>query len=567
MATFGPGDPEFEAARRAGLVPGLAGAPYTAPLEPQPDSLPVNPAAPSGPMARYDAIPPPLPGAGAAGAAPEAPAPPVDPLAAMKAVAAVGPDVKSTTVVPTKAFQALRGQMNELDKERQQTADQQTKHNVEVAKETAKLEGQVQTDQRALETQLAADRARIDSQKAAAVAYEKKLRDANAKDYERGFFEERGTAKSLGIALSVGLGALGQGLAQVGGVKIDNYAWDITAKAMDQYAAREKGRLLRQKEEIERAGGDVSRVDQQLRDFDTITRPHREAALIKDFEQRRRALLANHGANEKQIEGDAVRQRLKQEQLSREAGLEQALFRRVESDNTEQNKARRALAAGQAGGTGATDLPDEKLTQETRKAQAVINGAMTATKEAAKHQYTAKDRRIVDEMVGAARNVDPSDPTKFWAAMNQLKGKHYSQLSEAGKRRFDSFFRAGQDLERITSGGVIGTHEIADFLSGSKTAGSERQIIQRARDMLPATGQPNKVAARISGVEQELGLQPGLAVASAPADKRQMVQNAAQAQTLLRTTQDQRARAALEAILKNPGDPRAGAVLAKLQGR
>jgi hypothetical protein len=274
-------DPEYQAARRAGLIPGLAGDPVDTTLEPQPGLLPVNPGQAS-PMDRYDTIPPPVP-------APPVQTAPVtepqtDPTAGLRAAMAVGPDIKSTRIVPTAKFGEIREDMNKLDTKRGQNIDEQTKHNVGVAGEVYKDEQQNQKDQQALQTQLATERAQVESQKTAALAYEKKLREANAKDYEKSFFEERGTAKSIGIALSVGLGALGQGLAAAGGVKIDNVAWDITQKLMDQHSAREKGRLLKQKEEIERAGGDVTRIDQQLRDFDMITRPHREASLLKNFE-------------------------------------------------------------------------------------------------------------------------------------------------------------------------------------------------------------------------------------------------------------------------------------------
>jgi hypothetical protein len=489
---------------------------------------------------------------------------------ALDAALRIGPDTR-TTGISRQSKDAIRkaaGKLDELGDKQKDLIERGTQVAEEKATEVARDEDEVRLDRAAQEELARQERTKIDGQIVEARSIAKDLREKHKNDYEKGFFETKGAAKTWLAALSVGLGAFAASMNRT-----PNYAWNILEKFMDDHAAREKARLQQQKDEIERAGGDVTALERQLRDYDTITRPQQEAALLRKASERRSALLARYGADEARINGDTLKLRADEEAARREMDLEKSIASTVVSDNSAQNELRRKAALAQAGGGNGPDIPDEKMTAETRKAQSVINGALTATKKAAQFQYSKKDLAVLNEMVSASRNVDPSDPTKFWAAMAQLKGKYYNQVSAGGKERFNAFFRAGQDLERITSGGVIGTHEIADMLAASSAKGSESVIIQRARDMLPSTGQPNKVGAQISAVESQLGIgsrpAAGRATASPPAGPAPAANaavNRATALQLLRSSNiSDLHKRALEQIRDNPNDPRASRALEKIR--
>jgi hypothetical protein len=461
---------------------------------------------------------------------------------------AVGPDTKVTRVKPTDGFNKARQALDTNDEGRKATSKEETDLNARRAGSIVDDENQFAADRAAFEERETARRTQIETEYQAAKDAAKTLREQHGKDYEKEFFAEKGVAKQWLAALAVGLGAYSA--ARTGG---PNYAYQILKDQMDAHSAREKGRLLRQKEEIERRGQDATAEGQRLRDYDTITRPHQEAALLQRASERRRQLLASYGVEAANVEGDKLLQQIEAEKQARVLNLEAGLAARVETDNSEQNKLKRAQALGVTG--------EEKLTERQQVAATGLGGALQDIGKAHKEtkEFTNKDREIIANFVGEARQIKESDPERFRAAINKLGGNYYTQLSANGRKRFDLIQNAAQDMERVLSGGVINAGEYASRMALASEPGGLRHMTDRARAM--ATGLPPQQRQhwnqQIGATEQ--GFQGGAPATTA----KQAAEVRAAAVTALRgAPADQ--RGPLEWVRDNPTDPRAAAVLTKL---
>jgi hypothetical protein len=474
-----------------------------------------------------------------------APPAPVGPSAAELAIA-VGPDVRTTRVVPTKAFNASQAALGAVDDARKVTAGAETKLKTGQAADILADEQQQATDREELKKQQEADKAKIQSQVEAATKTAADLREKHGKDYEKPFFEGKGVATKWLAALSVGLGAYA---ATVN--KGPNFAWNIMSDAMDRHAARERARLQQQKEEIERAGGDVTKIEAQLRDFDRVTVPQQQAALLQSAGDRRRLLLAKYGADQAKIDGDKLLQQIEIEKQTRIANVQAGLASKVETDNSALNKAKRDALAGPTA---------EKLSERQQVGATGIEGALQAVRAANKTKdFSAKEREAVENFIGEARQLRESDPEKFRGAINKLAGNYYNQLSENGKTRFNHIQQAAQDLERVLSGGVINPHEFASRMSLASKPGGLTALTDRAHAM--ATGLPpasrDFYRQEINKAAQEVSV----------TDPKIAAGNRAAAVAQLRNADKlpPARREALEWVRANPGDTRAAGVLAKGQ--
>jgi hypothetical protein len=568
-------EPELEAARRGGLVPeNLPSTPFMATY----DDSPLIPKAVPSPIPDLPGVHSPIPDDTAFNFKPFEPisaptfspvpplpgdslVPPADPAAeqkALKAAIGVGPDVTTEKVKRSDALLAAQKNLSLLGGERANTQDDLTAHKVAVAGEVSEDAKQRLVDRAQMEKEAREQRARLEADQQKAKDAARELRERHAKDYERSFFEERGTAKSWISILSVGLGALGQGLSAMGGVRQDNLAWEVMQKMMNDHSAREKGRLLRQKEEIERRGEDVSRIDQQLKDFDTITMPQMRASLLEKAAERRETLLAKHGASKEQIEGDMLRQKLQEETLKDTIHLETQLAERVRVSNENQNQLKRQLALQSAKGPN----NGRPLTEGQNKGVSTVGTALDKFKDAldTTTPLSKKDMAILRKIEAEARTVRESDPAKAWAAFSQLSGRYYEQLTPNGFRRLRAFEDGFRDLERNTSGAMIGPVETIGMVARAQEEGGVKTAIQRARRFANFAGpKQQEVLKEVDDFEKNLGGREG----PAPADPRQQAAVRAEAAQMLRGARDPGQRARLEWIIGNPGDPRASAALSK----
>lgn len=567
-------DPELEAARAAGLIPdplALAAQQLGGPAPPAPQLLSIADQTHASPdVPTIAPAPPALDTTRATVASPPAAGPaPAEGLplpagvpsqeeahaatqAAAEAAIRVGPDVK-TSGIDKRSKAAIRAKEIELqrnDAAKVGTVQRDTQVQEEKANEVARDEDEKRLDRLAQEANQAAERAELEAAHVAAKDEAKRLRGDLAKDYERGLFETQGTAKTWLGALSVGLGSFAANWN-----KTPNFAWQILERAMDDHAAREKGRLLRKKEEIERQGGDVKEALAAIRDYDTITKPQQQAALLQRAADRRAALLARYGADEARINGDRLIQQINENRLIREMDVEKGLATRVEVDNSDQQRLRRQLALGQPGG--------KPLTEGERKGVATVEGALNGLKRGLENtkELDAKDKKIFRKIENEARSVKESDPAKAWTAFAQITGNYYSQLSENGSRRLRGFENYFRDLERNTSGAVIGPAETMGHIAEAIEPGGVKYALDRARAMSSMAGTA-KGAARASIDAFERGLSSGGGGAPAQAPAASAASTRARAIEMLRgpglSAKD---RAAVDWAREHPTDPRAADIL------
>lgn len=488
-----------------------------------PEAPPVA-GAPSAPVSAVDSIP-------------------ADPEAAFKKAMSVGSDVKTTGLdSASKAGIAEAGAKLDANSENAKTtAAKDTALAIDKAGQILKQEEDAAAQRQHLETAQANQRAQLEQRKADAEEKAAKLRELHSKDYEHALFEDRGSAASWIAAISAGLGAFSATWNHT-----PNYAMETIVKAMDAQSMRERGRLMRQKEEIERTGGDVSRIDGLIHAFDTVTVPQQQAAQLEAAKQRRIGLLAKYGADQARIDGDKLLQQITEQQANREVALKTGLADHVERDNAAQNKLARETALG-AGGKNA---PDSEKT-----AMASIRGAVTAIKNIkATKEFSARDRAIVGNFVAAMRDIAPSKPEEFQKAIGQLSGSYYKQLSEPAKDRLNFIVQAAQDLERNLSGGAISPHEIANLVHSASATGGVRHLVQRARDMTAKAGAG--AAAMTQFIDTETGNPQAI---MKPAE----IRAAAVGELRSATAKN---KAALEWLRDNPGNPDAPAVLSKIRG-
>jgi hypothetical protein len=567
-------EPELEAARREGLVSeNLPSMPFMATYDDSPiapksmgPGIPEIPGthSPTPPEGAFNFRPfdpigaptfapvPPLPS--------NTPEPPVDPDAERKALAAaikVGPDVTTEKIRRSDELTDALAARKVLGGLQASTQDRMTAHNVKVAGDVAQDSRQVIADRAEMERQARESRIRLEADQQKAKDAARELREKHSKDYEKSFFETQGTAKTWISILSVGLGAIGQGLAAAGGVRQDNLAWDVLQKMMNDHGVREKGRLLRQKEEIERRGEDVSRIDQQLKDFDTITMPQMRTALLEKAKERRESLLAQHGASKEQIDGDVLKQKIQEQSLKDTITVETQLADRVRVSNENQNQLKRQMALQTAKGKAGADKP---LTEGERKGVATIGGAMNALQRGLDNtkDLDKKDKAIFRKIENEARTLKESDPAKAWAAFAQLGGRYYDQLSDNGSRRLRAFENYFRDLERNTSGAVIGPAETMGHIAEAIEPGGVKYAIDRARAFAPLAGRGESgITGKLDSFEKN----------ASTSGTRQQATTKAEAVQLLRTSRDPSMRAALEWAANNPGDPRSSAILDKVKAR
>lgn len=474
-------------------------------------------------------------------------APSLTPEAAAQLAAQVGPDVKQT--LANKALPELRNAAAAAAEAEAAAVRREGESNAAKANSVLGEEQKLLEEQEALRVQQEADKARLEADKAKAIEAARKLREEAASDYERGFFETRGTAAKWAAAIGTGLGAFA---ATWNGTP--NFALQTLDRLMDEHNKLEHARLVQKRESAKAAGEEVGRIDEAIKNYWTITAPQQQAALLKRAEQRRKVELARYGADEATIAQDKILAGIQEKRVQRETELEKALGAKVEIDNSAQNKAKRdAIKAQAAGG----DTPLDKLTEGERKTLATLNAAMTNIKRAGQSEFTTQDRAVMNNLTAAMRNVAPSEPGKFWSNVEQLTGSYYKQLSPAGREKFDAIYQAAQNLERTPSGGVIGPHEIAGLISQASKPGGTKALVQQARDFAIASGRSNEVNKSIDAVEKEL---------ATPMSSRDLAQRRAEAASLLRTTKDPDDRAALEYIIKNPGDSLAPSALQRIRG-
>lgn len=166
---------------------------------------------------------------------------------------------------------------------------------------------------------------------------------------------------------------------------------------------------------------------------------------------------------------------------------------------TKIEETRRSMGGGGAG--------PEKLTERQQVGATGIEGALQAVRGAAKTKdFSIKERELVEQYLGEARQIKESSPEAFRAALNKLGGNYYTQFSENGRERFNQIQQAAQDLERVLSGGVINPHEFASRMSMASKPGGLTAITERAHAM--AAGLPTQTReyyrGEISKVAQEL---------------------------------------------------------------
>jgi hypothetical protein len=530
------GDPLYDAFAPYGMDPSLIPAPVP-PFDPAamthgaltPPGL--NPLDSMAGIANPGNVAPGIP-------APSAPSP-LDAGPDINAAIGVGPDTKVTKTLVSPEMQADLEGLSANDAARIGTAGQQTALDTKLAKENERLAIQEEKNRQDMERQAAAEKAKIEGEKQAAFAYQKKLRDDYAHDYERDFLKEKGVAGKWIAALSVGLGGFSAGI--LGG---ENQALKSIMFQMEQHAAREKGRLARKRDEMLAAGEDVKAIDQRLRDFDTVTRPQMESSLLKAAEARRKTMLSSFGADQAKINGDKMVQELNAASLERDFKTREGLAAKIETDNAEQNKLRRQQALGQTG---------PKLTEAQDKVLGTVATAMTNLKEAgALPEFNSKDQGLIRKFTSVARNIQPGKAEEVLAQLNQISGSYINQLSEPGRQRFNRIYTAVQDLERNLSGGSIQPHELSSLLESAASKGGVQSVVQRAKDLSVMAGAGKKEAYRL--IDDAFAGKSSTAEAPNPKASAEV---RAEAASLLRTVTDPRAKAALEYVRDNPGDPRA----------
>lgn len=498
-----------------------------APAPPVPATPPPVPMLPTAPAGFSPPVPPP-------GASPET------------TVAEVGPDV--TRVVASKDFKAARAAVGDSEQRMEEAAVAQTDLNIDKAGAVVKDDVSALADRQKMEGEAADQKIRLGVVKQELVAKAKQLRDAHAKDYERDFMTELGKQKGavaeFGAALAIGVGAFAASMNHT-----PNFAMDVLKDKMDRFASAEKGRLLRQKEEIERAGHDVSEANQEIRDFDTITRPQMESALMSRAIERRKAILNQYGAQQAQIDGDELIAKMQNHAAQNDVAVESGLNAKV--DNSAQNAAKRA-AAGVGG----------KPTEANDKAVVTINQAIGQIQKVGKEtqEYTGKDRALILKWSAIAREAPTTDPEKFAQFMSKMGGAGYiAQLSENGRKRFNLTSSAIQDTERNLSGGSIQPHEMAATLELSTEKGGIRHVVDRIKRFAPMAGPRQKEALAMFDASGLAG--SDAAPSAAPVDKTAI---RAEAASLLRKRPEDEA---LKWLIANPGNPKAGAVLERARSQ
>lgn len=499
---------------------------------------------------------------------PALPAPPPveagsDPAAGLAAALKVGPDVRTTGIsrASQNKIRAAFGKMGDVDKKRGDVIDRGTQLAEEKANEISLDEETARLDRAAQEELARQERTKIDGNIVELKDTAKNLRSKHAKDYEKGFFEEKGAAKTWLAAISVGLGAFAASMNRT-----PNYAWNILEKFMDDHASRERARLQRQKDEIERVGGDVTEAVRALRDYDTITRPQQEAALLRRGAERRSALLARYGADEARINGDQLKLNMEQQAALREADLEKSIASTVVVDNSEQNKLRRMAALPGAG---------KAPTEGDKKGAATIGGGLVALERGLANttEISKKDKAIFRKIENEARTIKESDPGKAWSAFGQIAGRYYDQLTPNGSRRLRGFENYFRDLERNTSGAIIGPSETMGHIAEAIEPGGVKYALDRARKFARfAGGAQGEVERELDSFEQRFAgggqapARPGAAARSGPSPAAAAAASRATAVQLLRSSNiSDLHKRALEQIRDNPNDPRSAKALEKIR--
>jgi hypothetical protein len=456
-----------------------AGAPQLAPGATVPEFLvkPAEPAGAGGPTPTPALRPPPGPGAAPGSALADAVSTGPGGLGGLPNI---GPDVRTTTVVPTAQEAVARGRVETATDDAKDIARRSRDLGVQQAGD---LDKQLQDEQRQLaDQQKAADARRAqEAQKLeAADGYLKQQREAYAKDGVKDFYADKSTFARVASALMVGLG---QYAATISGGP--NTAWNILQDSMNRHQAKERDRLAKQKDMVELASRDQATAERR-REYAELELRNQKIALLEDFKRQREVRMAKYGATEEMIKGDALLNRIEKERADEDLRLQAGLRKQVTVDNSAQNQLKLRVGLAQAT-KGRPDKPIADADATERKADGFLIRATNEVKNLqAIKPYNPQDQKHIERWRERVSTTAPTTAEQFYSAIASLDGDVVKDLSPEGKKRFLAEKNYARSILRPESGAVIGGGEYADLLGGVQRFSSDtpelaQQKAQRTR--------------------------------------------------------------------------------------
>jgi hypothetical protein len=424
-----------------------------------------EPVAPGGPTPTPALRPPPGPGAAPGSALADAVR--TGPGGLGGTLPNIGPDVRTTTVLPSAQEAVARGRVETATDDAKDIARRSRELGVQQA---GALDQQLQDEQRQLaDQQKAADARRAqEAQKlSAADDYLKQQREAYAKDGVKDFYADKSTFSQVAAALMVGLG---QYAATISGGP--NTAWNILQDSMNRHQAKERDRLAKQKDMVELAGRDQATAERR-REYAELELRNQKIALLEDFKRQRETRMAKFGATEEMIKGDALLNRIEKERADEDLRLQAGLRKQVTVDNSAQNQLKLRVGLAQAT-KGRSDKPIADADATERKADGFLIRATNEVKnlQGAK-PYNAQDQKHIERWRERVSTTAPTTAEQFYSAIASLDGDVVKDLSPEGRKRFLAEKNYARSILRPESGAVIGGGEYADLLGGVQRFSSD----------------------------------------------------------------------------------------------
>ena len=295
------------------------------------------------------------------------------------------------------------------------------------------------------------------------------------------FFADKSEATRVTAALLVGLGQFGASLS--GG---ENGALKIIDSAIARDRQLKLDQFAKSKAMVELQANNVDMYKQNLEMAD-IEIKNQHVALLNKLDAQRKASLASFGKSEEEAKGGVISAGLEERKQQALIEIQKGLRTTIDKSRSEtfdSNANKKAVLQAMMAKVNGTDIPRDKASPTQEKSDGYTQRAVLGLKQLKTlKDYSEKDLDAIERHEGELANrLVGADPTAVGRIVMSMRGSMQSQLSAAGKARWNAEDEVIVGVLRPDSGAAIGADEAMSAGRGVRTQKGETAESRAQKD-------------------------------------------------------------------------------------